>query len=77
MPLIRVLALDYHANYAYAPPAVESAVNTDEILSVVPTDARGTGPFVQITLRNGSSLTCRGTVEEILKKAESCQNPSI
>jgi hypothetical protein len=70
MPLKRVQMLDYHANYAYAPPAVDAVVNTEEIVSARPTDARGSGPFVAIKFRDGTSMTIVRTVDDLLTGAK-------
>ncbi len=64
--LKKVYVLDYSANYAYAPPKVEALINTDEIVSATPTDARGSGPFMLVRFRDGSNLTVVGTVDALL-----------
>lgn len=64
--LKKVKLLDYHGNYAYAPPAVDSIVNTDDITSAKPCEARGIGPFLSIKFKDGRTETMVGTIEELL-----------
>jgi hypothetical protein len=64
--LKKVEMLDYDAPTAYSPPAVTAVINTDEIVSVKPTDARGVGPFVFIKFKDGTSMTVRGNIEDFL-----------
>lgn len=60
MILKQVKALDCGANYSYAPPQVDALINLDDIQSVIPIDARGSGPFVMVRFKNGQTLTCIG-----------------
>jgi hypothetical protein len=64
--LIRVKRLNYDTNYAYAPPQEDAVVNLADVRSVVETDARGTGPFVRVTFRDGSTMTCCGVPGDFL-----------
>jgi hypothetical protein len=68
--LIRVKMLDYHGAYAYAPPQVDAVINTDDVTSARPTEARGIGPFLAVNMRDGSSVTIVGTVEDLLSELE-------
>ncbi len=58
--------LDYGANYAYAPPQEDCIINTDNIVSAVPTESRGSGPFVLVKMSDGSKLTIVGRPEDLL-----------
>src|SRR5262249_8471967 len=39
--------------HAYAPRQVDAVLNTDEVASACPTEARGGGPFVLVKFRGG------------------------
>lgn len=67
MPLIRVKAQDWSGDFAFAPPTVDTLVNTDEVQSVMPCESRGTGPFVRVRFRDGKELICVGVVMDFLK----------
>lgn len=66
--LVKLDCLDYDASYSYAPPSVEVVINSDHVLDLRPTDARGIGPFVKITLIDRRYYVARGTVDEIYRK---------
>jgi hypothetical protein len=66
MPLKKVQRLNFSGNYAYAPPVEEAVINTDHITSVVPTEARGQGPFVLIRFTDGSTHVCVGCPEDFV-----------
>ncbi len=58
--LIRVKRLNYNCQYTYAPPSEDAVINLIDVRSVIATDARGIGPFVLVTFRDGSIMTCHG-----------------
>lgn len=58
--------LDYGASYAYAPPQEDCIINTDEVVSAIPTDARGSGPFMMVRFNGGYNLTLVGQPEDLL-----------
>lgn len=60
MNLKLVKMLDYNQSYAHAPAQVDAVVQTNQIVSVVPTEARGNGPFVRINLKDGTHIVCVG-----------------
>jgi hypothetical protein len=64
--LRRVKCQDWNAQFAYAPPVVDAVVNTDHIVSAVPTDSRGSGPWTKVSFVDGRTLTCQGTPETFL-----------
>jgi hypothetical protein len=64
MSLKKVKMLDWSAQFAYAPPQVDAVVNTEEIVRVAPSEGRGSGPFVTIKFRDGSTMQCVGTPED-------------
>lgn len=66
MPLKLVRAVNYAGNYAYAPPQEEALIDTDSIKLVVPTEARGTGPFVRVIFKDGAELVCVGMPRDFL-----------
>lgn len=68
MSLKMVRAQDWSGNFAYAPPLVETALNTDEIISVMPCDSRGSGPWVKVKMRDGQTFTCQGTPQDFIEK---------
>lgn len=59
--LIKVRRQNWNADFAYAPPTEEAVVNTDEIVSAVPAESRGVGPFTLVKFRDGSTMTVEGT----------------
>ncbi len=65
--LKKVKKLDYGSDYAYAPPQVDAVVNTTEIVTAWPVEARGSGPFVAVKLTTGETITCVGTVDDFLE----------
>lgn len=68
MSLKKVRWQDWSGEFAYAPPLRDAVVNTDEIVSVTPTESRGEGPWVKLKLRDGSTMTCRGTPDDFLEQ---------
>jgi hypothetical protein len=58
--LIKVKYLDYEATTAYAPPQRDGVLNTEEVVTAVPTEARGSGPFLLVRFRDGSQMTIVG-----------------
>lgn len=66
--LIKVKRLNWQANYAYAPPQEDAVINTEEVVSAVPTEACGSGPFLSVRFRDGSSMTVVGTPDLLLPK---------
>lgn len=64
--LIKVKYLDYDKPCAYAPPQEDAILNTDDVVSAVPTEARGSGPFLRVNLRDGTSITIVGTPDTLL-----------
>jgi hypothetical protein len=65
--LKKVQKLNYSADYTYAPPQVDALVNTDEVATVWPVEARGSGPFVAVKLKTGETIVCVGTVDDFLE----------
>jgi hypothetical protein len=66
MPLIKVKKLDYSARFAYAPPVVDAVINTEEVVSAAAVEERGTGPFLQVCFRDGSTMTIKGTADTLV-----------
>ena len=64
--LKKVKYLNWSGNFAYAPPQEDCIINTDEVISVVPTEARGSGPFMLVKMSDGSKLTLVGVPEDLL-----------
>ena len=62
--LKKVKAQDYTQDYAYAPHVVEMLLNTDDIVSIQPTDARGSGPWLRVSMRNGKWFNVEGTIAD-------------
>ena len=54
-------------NFAYAPPTEDAVIQTDRIVSVTPTESRGSGPFVLVKFDDGTSMTCIGKPEDFLE----------
>jgi hypothetical protein len=57
---------DWSGNFSYAPPLRDIVLNTDDIITVKPTESRGSGPWVSVKMRDGQVLTCKGTVDDFL-----------
>ncbi len=68
--LIKVKRLNYNGNYAYAPPQEDAVINTEEIVSAVPTEARGEGPFLLVHFTTGDTMTMVGTLDMLLPAAQ-------
>lgn len=64
--LKKVKYLNWNGNFAYAPPQEDCIINTDEVISAVPTEARGSGPFMLVKMSDGSKLTLVGVPEDLL-----------
>ena len=62
-----VKRLAYDKDYAYAPIQEDCVIRTEEIISVIVTDARGSGPFVRINLKDGTYLVCVGKPEDFIE----------
>lgn len=71
MALIKVRMVDYSQNYSYAPPQEDAILNTEEIVSAVPTEARGDGPFLRVNLKDGTRMVIVGTVDDVLQPPSS------
>ncbi|MBU6430405.1 MAG: hypothetical protein KGR26_15420 [Cyanobacteria bacterium REEB65] len=63
--LIKVKRLNY-SNLGYAPLREDALVNTEEIVAAVKCEARGDGPFLQLTFRDGKQMTLVGRVDDVL-----------
>ena len=63
--LIKVERQDWGANFAYAPPLVEAVINTDDIVTAVPCESRGVGPFMKVKFRNGDEMIIRGKPSDL------------
>lgn len=68
--LIIVRRQNWYADFAYAPPLEEVAINTDEVVTAVPTQSRGEGPFMTVTFRNGESMIVKGVPSDLLNRKE-------
>lgn len=64
--LKKVKYLNWSGNFVYAPPQEDCIINTDEVISAVPTEARGSGPFMLVKMSDGSKLTLVGVPEDLL-----------
>lgn len=64
--LVPVRYLDYDAIYVYAPPVVDAVINLIDVESVIPTQARGSGPHVLVRFRGGRQLVCQGVPGDFL-----------
>jgi hypothetical protein len=73
MALIMVRRLNFDAQTAYAPPQEDAILNTEDVLSVVQTEARGSGPFLYVRFRNGDGMTIVGDVGGFLAAAASAE----
>jgi hypothetical protein len=65
--LVKARYQDWDGNFSYAPPLCDVALNTDDIITVKPTESRGSGPWVSVKMRDGQTLTCKGTVDDFLE----------
>jgi hypothetical protein len=69
--IISLKALNYNANYSYAPPVESKLVNVADISTVTETDARGLGCHSLIKMKTGEVFTVEGSpddIEGIIKK---------
>jgi hypothetical protein len=60
MTLKLVTFLDYAEQYTDTPPQRQAVLQTDHILSIVPSAAQGIGPLVEVKLINGDTFVCLG-----------------
>lgn len=66
-----VKRLAYEKPHTYAPLQEDAVVQTNDIVSVtISSDDRGSGPFVRISLRDGTSLACVGRPEDFAEAAQ-------
>jgi hypothetical protein len=68
--LMRVKRLNYNTHYAYAPPQEDAVINLMDVQSVVPIEARGSGPFVVVRFRDGATMTCVGEPRDFVLGGE-------
>lgn len=62
-----IKALDYKASYAYAPPVVDAVINTDDVQTAIPCDARCSEPTMRIRFRDGSTVVAIGKPADLLR----------
>jgi hypothetical protein len=73
MALMKVRRLNFDFTTAYAPPQEDAVLNTEDVVSVVKTEARGSGPFLYVQLRTGNDMTIVGDVDGFLAAAASAE----
>ena len=66
--LMKAQYQDWSGSFAYAPPLRDIALSTEDIISVKPTESRGSGPWVTVKMRDGQVFTCKGTVDDFIVK---------
>lgn len=59
---------DWNASFSYAPPLRDAVINTEELVSAVTTDSRGSGPWMRLSFRNGETMTVQGTPLDLCEK---------
>lgn len=65
---IKVKKLDYEAPCTFAPLQVDTLINSDDVITATPTEARGEGPFLHLEMRDKRFMTIVGTVDSFLKQ---------
>lgn len=74
MTLKKVRVLNYDRDYAYAPPADDAVINTDEIQSIVPVETRRSERCVSVRFRDGKTLTCIGVPDDFIDTSTETDN---
>lgn len=67
MSLKKLKTQDWDATFPYAPPTVDTVINTDQIVSAVVCDSRGPGPWYRIMLTTGASFIAKGNPSDLLE----------
>lgn len=64
--LKKVHRLNYSGSYAFAPPAEDAVINTDDISFIHPIETRRIEPCVTIHFKNGKSMVAIGEPDDFL-----------
>lgn len=70
MSLKAIRVQDWSAEFAYAPPLRDAVINLDEVVDAVPCESRGSGPWMKVKFRDGSSHIAQGRPSDLLPGAE-------
>jgi len=55
--------------YAYAPPAEDAVIQTNELIMVTQSETRRSEPCVRLLFRDGSQMDCLGRPQDFLDSA--------
>jgi hypothetical protein len=65
--LMKVKRQDWDAQFGYAPPRVDAVLNTEDVVSAVPCESRGQGPWMRVTFRSGAEWIVWGTPDDLTR----------
>lgn len=62
-----VKRLMFHADYPYAPPVEEAAINLKDVAAIVPKETKRPERCVEVRMRDGMVYVCVGQVGDFLE----------